>query len=87
MTNFTLEGKGKDNIKEIKEAMIKRADEALYKSKKEGRNRTTVAMRGINGETEFTEITPKDISEKNSLVETNYTKIKNFIRKSLGKKH
>ena len=34
----------KDNPKAIAEAMIGRADAALYKSKNEGRNQTTVAM-------------------------------------------
>jgi len=56
MTNLTKEGIN-SNLKEISEALIKRADDALYKSKIEGRNKTTIALRRENGEIIYEKIT------------------------------
>lgn len=55
MTNLTEEEKG-GNSKKTAEAMIKRADSALYKSKAEGRNQTTVVVLKTDG-VKYTKIT------------------------------
>ena len=57
MTNLTTE---KGDPKEIAHAMIKRADAALYKSKFEGRNQTTVVVRGTD-RVKYEKITPEEV--------------------------
>ena len=53
MTSLTEKG----DPKEIADAMIKRADAALYKSKDGGRNQTTIAVQGENEKIEYKKIT------------------------------
>ena len=57
MTNLTTE---KGNPKEIAPAMIKRADDALYKSKFEGRNQTTIVVRETD-RVKYEKIIPKEV--------------------------
>lgn len=55
LTNLTEKGSA-GSYKEIAEAMINRADAALYESKRKDRNQITVAIQNEAGKTEFKKI-------------------------------